>query len=336
MSHNNISIFVPHLGCPHKCSFCNQNSITGQQKAPTVSEVYETCKKAFGEIDNKENTEIAFFGGSFTAIPRKYMTDLLMSVQEFIGKNKFRGIRISTRPDRITSEILDILKQYNVTTIELGVQSMFNDVLNANRRGHTADDVYDAVKLIKNYGFDLGLQLMVGLYKSTPEKDLITAQKIADMCPSQVRIYPVVIMNDTELGELFKKGIYKPYSLDTAVDICCKMIKLFDEKNISIIKLGLHASEVVEENLLGGLYHPAFRELCDNRIFYNIISDRLSDCKSKDIIIEVAENALSKAIGQKKCNLKAFQSKGYKIKYRTSDDLNKYQIKIIEEECSCT
>lgn len=338
MSHSNISIFIPHLGCPHKCSFCNQNSITGEQKSPSVLEVYNICKKAFDEIKDKSNTEIAFFGGSFTAINRKYMIDLLQSIQEFIGKDKFKGIRISTRPDCIDDEILQLLKKYNVTSIELGVQSMDDDVLEANDRGHSSIDVVQSSQLIKKYNFELGLQMMVGLYKSTPELDYYSAQEIVKLKPKTVRIYPVVIMENTKLGNLFKSGEYIPYKLDTAVNLCVKLIKLFEKNEISIIKLGLHASEVVEENMLGGLYHPAFKELCENRIFYSNILDELENLslQTKNIIIKVSSKSLSKAIGQNKCNVKKLENIGYKIKFVKDNDLKNYEIKIIEGEHSCT
>lgn len=338
MPHNNISIFIPHLGCPNKCSFCNQNSITGSQKAPTSLEVYNTCKQAFFEVKDKTNTEIAFFGGSFTAINRKYMIELLECVQEFIGKDKFKGIRISTRPDCINDEVLEILEKYNVTSIELGVQSMNDDVLYANDRGHSSLDVINAVKIIRKYNFELGLQMMVGLYKSTPELDYFTAQQIVKLMPQTVRIYPVVIMENTKLGKLFKAGEYVPYNIEGAVDVCIMIMKLFEENNITIIKLGLHASEIVEENLLGGLYHPAFKELCENKIFYNKIINQLENTclNTENILIKVPPKALSKAIGQNRCNTIKLESKGYKAKFVEDKNLDSYEIKIVEEERSCT
>lgn len=338
MPHNNISIFIPHLGCPHKCSFCNQNSITGAHRAPKPQEVYDICQKAFFKIKDKANTEIAFFGGSFTAIYRKYMIELLGCCQEFIGDGKFKGIRISTRPDCIDDKVLKILKNYNVTSIELGVQSMNDDVLNANDRGHSSLDVIEASKLIKKYDFELGHQMMVGLYKSTPELDYFTAQEIVKLKPKTIRIYPVVIMENTKLGQLFKSGEYIPYTLDMGVDVCVKLIKLFKENDITIIKLGLHASEIVEESLLGGLYHPAFKELCENKIFYYNIIERLENLNlySKNIIVKVPLKALSKAIGQSKCNVLRLESKGYKVKFVADKDLKNYEINIVEEERSCT
>ncbi len=336
MSHNNISIFIPHIGCPNKCSFCNQNSITGETQTPTPYEVNKICKNAFNQIEDKQNTEIAFFGGSFTAIDRYYMQELLQCVQEFIGNNKFSGIRISTRPDCINQEILDLLKKYNVKSIELGAQSTNDNVLFHNDRGHSFEDIANASNLIKTNGFELGLQMMVGLYKSTPEIDIKTANDIIDLSPNTVRIYPVVILENTRLGELFKTGEYIPYSIETATKICSQMIEMFIAKNIKIIKLGLHSSELVEEQMLGGLYHPAFRELCDNEIFYRKITSAITDIISNKITIFVAPNAISKAIGQKKSNIKKLEGQGFKVSIKPSKELSDYQIRIIEEEEHCT
>lgn len=335
MSHSNISIFIPHLGCPNTCSFCNQNSITGLSKAPTGDEVNAICRKAFDEISDKDNTEIAFFGGSFTAINKNYMLELLVSVQEFIGENKFKGIRISTRPDCINDEILTLLKEYNVTSIELGVQSMSDEVLFANDRGHTSQHVKNAVALIKKYDFELGLQMMVGLYKSTVELDKFTANSLISMKPKAVRIYPVVILDNTKLGELFQKKEYIPYTLEIAITLCSELIQLFNSKNINIIKLGLHASEIVEKDLLGGLYHPAFRELCENNLYLKEILQQLENVKSKSITIEVFTKCLSKAIGQNKNNIIQLEKLGYKIKIVPSEILKNYEINIIEEENAC-
>ncbi len=336
MPHSNISIFVPHYGCPNQCSFCNQNSITGLKTPLSLSEVKKTCEKAFNEILDKSNTEIAFFGGSFTAINREYMLSLLNTVSEFIGEGKFKGIRISTRPDCIDNEILSILKKNKVTAIELGVQSMDDYVLSQNDRGHTAEAVISAVKLIKQYDFELGLQMMVGLYKSTPQLDIFTAEEIIKLSPDTVRIYPVVILTGTKLATLFEKGEYIPYSIETAVEICSKLIELFEINNIKIIKLGLHASELVESEMIGGIYHPAFKELCYNRIYLDKILSKISSLKSRNIIIHVPKNSISKVVGQKKSNIIALNNLGFSVKIIPSLRLKEYDIEIIEEETACT
>ena len=309
--HANISIFVPHIGCPHKCSFCNQNTITGQSFIPHASDVIASCEKAISCGVDPQNTEIAFFGGSFTAIPKNYMLELLGTAYEYV-KNGFKGIRVSTRPDAINTEILEILKEYGVTAIELGAQSMDDEVLLMNERGHTASDVVEASNLIKEYGFSLGLQMMVGLYGSSVEKDIITARKIANLNPSEVRIYPTVILKNTKLGDLFKNSVYKTYDLETAVDLCSELLDIFENKGIKVIKLGLHSSQEVEENMLGGIYHPAFRELCESRRFRNEMERLIDDVKVNSFTVKPCD--ISKAIGQQKCNLEYFKQKGITVK----------------------
>ncbi|MBS6444312.1 MAG: radical SAM protein [Ruminococcus sp.] len=333
MAHNNVSIFVAHIGCPNICSFCNQHTISGSQSAPTIDEVRSTCEMAFNQIEDKSNTEIAFFGGSFTAIEKSYMVALLECVQDFIGKDKFIGIRISTRPDCITSKILDILKKYNVTAIELGCQSMKDSVLTANRRGHTAQDVYNACELIKSYGFELGLQMMVGLYTSTIQDEYYTMNEIIKLNPKTVRIYPTVVLKGTHLDELMQSGKYKLYSLDTMVDICADFLTQFNNSGINVIKCGLHSSELVEAEMTGGYYHPAFRELCESRIYRNIIESIVKENPNRvnnAYSIFVSSRYISMATGQKKSNIKYFKDRGILLSILGADNLNKYECLLIK------
>mgnify|MGYP004456988313 FL=1 len=333
MAHNNVSIFVAHVGCPNICSFCNQHTISGSQSAPTIDEVRSTCEMAFNQIEDKSNTEIAFFGGSFTAIEKSYMVALLECVQDFIGKDKFIGIRVSTRPDCITSEILDILKKYNVTAIELGCQSMKDSVLTANRRGHTAQDVYNACELIKSYGFELGLQMMVGLYTSTIQDEYYTMNEIIKLNPKTVRIYPTVVLKGTHLDELMQSGEYKLYSLDTMVDICSDFLTQFNNSGINVIKCGLHSSELVEAEMTGGYYHPAFRELCESRIYRNIIESIVKENPNRvnnAYSIFVSSRYISMATGQKKSNIKYFKDRGILLSILGADNLNKYECLLIK------
>ena len=261
-----IPIFVPHRGCPHQCSFCNQRHITGQADEMTPKKAREVIEKYLTTIDTEKfHTEIAFYGGSFTAIEMDYQTELLKTAFWYVKNKGVKGIRLSTRPDCITVEILDNLKRYGVTEIELGVQSMCEDVLKANNRGHTADDVVNAVNLIRKYDFSLGLQQMTGLYKDCDESDLYTAKKICELKPDFVRIYPTLVFNNTDLADYYKSGLYVPHTLDHAVDLCKKIKDIYDEHNIKIIRLGLLMSdEEAKNNYLSGPYHPRFRELIEN------------------------------------------------------------------------
>ena len=311
MKHSNISVFIPHIGCPHQCSFCDQRTISGAQHAPDGNEVREICKKALSEVREPENTEIAFFGGSFTAVPRDYMTELLTAASEFVGEGKFSGIRCSTRPDCINDEILDILRSYGVTAIELGAQSMDDNVLEANERGHSAQNVIDAGRLIKAHGFELGLQMMTGLYKSSRQSDMYTADALIDISPDTVRIYPVVVLDGTKLADYYRKGEYRMISLDDMVGLCAELLEKFERNGIRVIKCGLHASEFVEHDMVAGYYHPAFRELCESRIYLKKIEEFSKDCTF--IRIAVPARDISKAVGHKKSNIAFMKSKGVEV-----------------------
>ena len=329
MKHANISIFVPHEGCPNQCSFCNQRSISGRQKAPDGAEVAAICEQALQH--SPAGAEIAFFGGSFTAIPRCYMLELLEAVQPYIGEGNFRGIRISTRPDAVSEEILQILRQYHVTSIELGVQSMDDEILQNNRRGHTAGDVEKAVELIRRYPFELGLQFMPGLDGDSEESIRTTAQAIAALQPDTVRIYPTLVLEGTELAERFHSGSYKPLTLERAVELSAECIELFEQRNICVIRVGLHASETMEAQLLAGPYHPAFRELCESHLFYQKALSALTGReKEKAYHLFTAPSALSKMIGQKGANLQKLKEQGWNIKVKADRCLSGREI-IIKE-----
>lgn len=313
----NLSIFVPHVGCPHKCSFCNQNTITGQADIPHGADVKAVCEKAVASGLDISQTEIAFFGGSFTAVPRAYMLELLEAAKPYVNMG-FKGIRCSTRPDAISPEILDILKTYGVTAIELGAQSMCDDVLALNERGHTAADVESAASLVKQYGFTLGLQMMVGLYGSTPEKDIETARSLISLEPEEARIYPTVVLKNTRLGELYSAGIYSTYPLNDAVALCAELLEMFTQAGIRVIKLGLHSSQDVERDMLGGIYHPAFRELCESYI-YRINMEKLMGTE-KEYTFTVPPKELSKALGQHRSNIEYFKQKGIKVSVKTDEN----------------
>lgn len=331
MSHSNISIFVPHKGCPNDCSFCNQRVISGQTVSATPDDVANAVKTAIEYNVNPKDTEIAFFGGSFTAIEREYMCSLLTAAKHFLDTHNFKGIRVSTRPDCIDDEMLSALKNYGVTAIELGAQSMDDDVLSANRRGHSSDDVRRASALIKDYGFELGLQMMTGLYKSDFEKDFYTAKEIVKLKPDTVRIYPTVVLKNTHLGHLQEIGEYKAPTAEESAPFCAELLQMFENNNIKVIKLGLHSSETVESDMVGGAYHPAFRELCEGYIYLEKILEKLEG-KDKNVTytIFVNEKALSKAKGQQKRNEKALKNQGFSCIIKGKENLEEFQIEVTD------
>ncbi|MBP1563337.1 MAG: radical SAM protein [Oscillospiraceae bacterium] len=318
MNKTNISIFIPHLGCPHRCSFCDQRSISGTKKAPTPEEVFALLEEQAPRLSEKGMTaQIAFFGGSFTAIPRDYMTELLIVAKRAVERfDVYTGIRCSTRPDCIDEEILGLLKSYGMTAIELGAQSMSDEVLAANDRGHTAEDVEKAARLIRENGFELGLQMMTGLYKDAPEKSLYTAEKFIEMRPETVRIYPTVILKNTRLGELFESGVYTSFSFEETVELCATLLRKFEQNDIRVIRMGLHASDDVEREMLGGVYHPSFREIVESRLMLKDLSELLKPLPKGDYTVFTDGKNLSKLIGQKRGNLEKLREMGYRIKVK--------------------
>lgn len=328
-NHANISIFVPHIGCPNKCSFCNQKYITGKSDAPYEKDITDAVNVAIKSKNyNPMSTEIAFFGGSFTAIDREYMVSLLEVASRYVENKSVSGIRISTRPDAIDDEVLALLKRYNVTSIELGAQSLDDDVLAMNNRGHTVADVENACHLIRKYGFELGLQIMTGLMGDTPQKAIKTAKKAIELSPDTVRIYPTIVLKNTDLGFAFLKGDYKPQSLNDAIELCSILYEMFTDNGIKVIRLGLHTID--ESAYLSGPWHPAFSELCLSEIYYKKIVSLLKG-KGKYIIF-VNPSCISKAIGQKRKNIKRLEDLGYFCEVKGDSNLKDREI-VIKGKC---
>lgn len=325
MKHVNVALFVPHRGCPHTCVFCNQHLIAGQTAPLTAERIRDACETARACPHDVENSEIAFFGGSFTAIDRAEMLACLEAAKPYVGRD-FGGIRVSTRPDAVDGEVLGVLRDYGVTAVELGAQSMDDNVLALNERGHTAARTRAAAALIKEYGFSLGLQMMTGLYGSTPEKDRATAERFVEMAPDTVRIYPTVVLERTRLAELWRQGAYTPPTLEDSVELCAGLLRLFRDNGIRVIRLGLHSGGNVEEGRLAGVYHPAFGELCESRVCRGLLEERLRGRPKGAYTVRVNEKALSQMIGQKKSNLAYFGSMGYTIKVKSDNGLRENEI----------
>lgn len=330
MKHINIALFVVHKGCPHMCSFCNQRSISGSQKDITAADVHEAAQTAIKSLSEQQAAggEIAFFGGSFTMVEREYMLSLLEAAHEYIRKGIFSGIRISTRPDGISREICEILKKYGVTAVELGAQSLDDRVLMLNERGHTAKQVEDAVKMLKEYGFETGLQMMTGLYGSEDSDSVETAEKIIALAPETVRIYPTVVIKGTRLFELMQKGEFIPKGIPETVDLCARLIPMFENAGIKVIRVGLHSGGGVEEGFAGGAYHPALRELSEGRIYYNHALGELEKLGQGSYELAVSPREISKMTGQKKQNLTQLREKGFECTVKVQEGLQKYEVEI--------
>ncbi len=305
MKYCNIPIFVPHRGCPFACVFCNQGHITGSGSRVTGEDVTRLITDSLATIGGRR-TEAAFFGGSFTGIPAEEQEELLSAAYEFIKTGALAGIRLSTRPDYIDTEVLDRLQRYGVTTIELGVQSMDAEVLRLSGRGHSARDVEKAVALIKGYGcFALGLQMMTGLPGDTPQKSIETGRAIAALKPDIVRIYPTLTIRDTELERMYLAGEYKPQTLEEAVSVCKELLKIFDKAGITVIRVSLQTTDEICEggSVTAGPYHPNFRELVEGDMIYDEMMPLLEKNRGKTLCLEYPSNIAPKARGYKRRNI---------------------------------
>ncbi len=328
-----VPIFVPHVGCPRQCSFCDQRMISGKAGPPSPEEAHGIAAQAVRTL-KRGTAQIAFFGGSFTAMNRDYMTSLLESVQEFINDGTYTGIRISTRPDAVDREILTILQRYHVSDIELGAQSMSDEVLEANMRGHTAGDTRNAAKLIREFGFGLGLQMMTGLYKDTQDTIKHTAQSIIDMTPNTVRIYPALVLKGTVLEQLYYDGRYKPHGLDEATSQCARLLSDFTESGIKVIRIGLHDSPQLKESLVAGPYHPAFRELCESKLMLcEALEEIEKNCVNRGTLtLFVSPACVSRMVGQKRANLVKLKELGFNAKVHADENVAHLKVKVSVKE----
>ena len=307
-----IPIFVPHLGCPHQCTFCNQKEISGQEKQVTAQDVKQTIEFYLKNFkDDSKYVEVAFFGGSFTGIEEKVQNELLEVANEYIDNGKVGSIRISTRPDYIDKDILKRLKKYRVKTIELGVQSSNGYILAKCQRGHTFEDVKKASKLIRWHGFILGHQMMIGLPESTKLDELNTAKQLIKLKPKIVRIYPVLVIKDTRLAEEYENGEYIPLTLEQAVERSKEVMQLFNKAKIEVIRLGLQNTEEIsspeekKSQVLAGPYHPAFRQLVESRMWYDEIVSKIKqyNVKVMQVLITAHPENINNIIGHKKENI---------------------------------
>ena len=337
MRHINIPIFIPHMGCPNTCVFCNQRSISGKMNFD-MSKVENEIESVLSTTSENDFVEIAFFGGSFTGIDRDLMTSLLSLAQKYVDEGSVKSIRLSTRPDYINGEILDILSSYSVQTIELGLQCMDDEVLLASKRGHNAKSAERACKMIKQYGFSLIGQMMIGLPKSNVEKEIYTAQKICEMGADGARIYPTVVFYQTELCSMMQSGDYLALSNEEAVERSKEALKVFAKRDVPCIRVGLCAGENLssDEMVCGGANHSAIGELAMSALYFDLLCDELDLQISKgkapqtpqSITIYCPRGETSKIVGQKRQNIeKIYQKYGIKrAKVLEKDELLKYNI----------
>lgn len=329
-----IPIFIPHVGCPHDCIFCNQDAITGKLREEyekiTGDFVSKTIEEYLETIDRSITTvEVSFFGGTFTAIDRKKQIELLSAAKEAKDQGLIDGIRLSTRPDYINLPIMNTLKTYGVDTVELGVQSLDPEVLRLSKRGYEKEAVVLASKLIKEFNMVLGHQLMVGLPGDTYEKDMLSTKDSIAMKPDLVRIYPALVIKDTEMERDFLEGTYEPYDLEKAISICSIMMKVYEENDIKVIRVGLQPTKEIRlgADVLAGPFHPAFRELAQSYGLNQLIAME----KSHDFTLVIGEKDLSTLYAGRKKYFTAFNG-DKNITVTVVPGRLKEKIKIIRQE----
>lgn len=326
--HVNIPIFLPNLACPHQCIFCNQNHISSQENIPTPFEAQKIIERNLTTIPDDYVVQVAFFGGSFTCLPIETQIKYLSVVQPFINRNQIKSIRISTRPDYISEDILSILKKYHVADIELGAQSTNNEVLKKSGRGHSREAIENASKIITNYGFNLGLQMMIGLPGDTYETALQTAQDIVQFGAKTTRIYPTLVIADTPLAKLYMQGKYEPLSLNDAVQWSKDIYQFFQQNNVTVLKVGLHPNEDFSSKkyLLAGPYHQSFKELLFTEIWFEKLSLlRKKNQSDKNISIFVSADEIHYAIGYNSKNRQELRKYYKDVQFVTDNSLQNYE-----------
>lgn len=320
LKHYTIPIFIPELACPHQCVFCDQRKISGQDEVPDIEEVKTKIRAYLKTIPEKRSrVEIGFFGGSFTGLSPEKQEMYLKAAAEFVKGRRVEGIRLSTRPDYINEEILDLLKKNKVVTIELGAQSMDAGVLAKSGRGHTVEDTEKASKLIIDYGFELGLQMMIGLPGDSLEKAKYTAQRIVELGAKNTRIYPTLIIKGTQLEHMYESGSYNPMRLTEATLWSKDLYLYFEKNNIKVIKIGLHPSEELspDHSLVAGPYHQSFRELVMTEIWKEHLFEKIEFQPEKAIMVYVPLEQLNYAVGYKSVNVKLLENHFNSVKIKS-------------------
>lgn len=302
-----IPIFIPHLGCPNQCVFCNQRRISGQIEPQTAETVRAAIVAALEKIPVGAGAELAFYGGSFTAIPPAEQETLLGAAEPFLRIGALCGLRLSTRPDCIDGETLTRLRRFGVETVELGVQSMCDDVLRQSGRGHTAADAVRAAQMLRTAGFSLILQMMTGLPGDTPERSLKTAEAFCALRPDGVRIYPTVVIRDTPLYDMWREGTYVEHTVEAAVTLCARLLDVFDTAGVPVIRLGLNPTDALSGgDAAAGAYHPAFGELVRSRRYLEKAKHLLRGAAPGEAVcLGVAPGQVSAMVGQRRCNIQA-------------------------------
>lgn len=326
-THAIIPIFIPHLGCPNDCVFCNQKKITARTQPLSGDSMVDLIEKYSKTISGRgiETVEVAFYGGSFTGIPMEQQREYLSVAKMFKDRGLIQKIHLSTRPDYIDDEILTHLKQYNTDIIELGVQSFDEEVLQRSNRGHSRETVFEAARQIQDYGFELGLQLMIGLPGDTYEKSVQSAAEAVKIGPSIARLYPTVIIRDTDLYEMYLRGEYIPMSQEESIRTTKDMYQLLTGAGINVIRVGLKSTDLIQENgEIAGGYHPAFRQLVESEIAKEQMEAQLLPLlpSVSEVSFFCNDKSFSNMIGNRKTNRVYFEKKYPHVRFTFHVDTN--------------
>jgi histone acetyltransferase (RNA polymerase elongator complex component) len=324
--HINIPVFIPHKGCPNNCVFCNQKKISGYTAPPAVDEIKSIIDAYLSTKMSSDSYEIAFFGGSFTGLPFNEQERYLKLAESYVNAGLVDGIRLSTRPDYVDENTLLFLKKFQVKVIELGIQSLDNEVLIRSRRGYTSDEAIIACRRVKHMGFSLGVQVMIGLPADTLEKSVETSKKLINEKPDMARIYPTLVIKGTELESEYALGRYQPLTVSEAVSWCERIIPLYENSGIKVLRIGLQGTNQIREGgeVLAGPVHPAFGELVYSRIWLNRIIneiERMKAAMTKSVVIHVPQNNVSAVIGQKRENIDILKKQYGFLSLRVKGDL---------------
>ena len=328
-------IFVPHAGCAQRCSFCDQRAISGALSVPTPAQVRQMLTATTLPA---QKAQIAFYGGSFTAIDPDVMEGLLSAAAEFVRPGGYGGIRFSTRPDALGDAVLTVLSRYPIQTVEIGAQSMDDAVLAANGRGHTAADTAAAAQAVRAMGWEPGLQMMTGLYQSSPALERETARRLLALSPAFLRIYPVAVFEHTELAALWRAGLYTPPTVEETVPLGADLLEMAEAAGVPVIRLGLHSDLAPGAQPLCGAFHPALGELCLSRLLLRRIEAQIAEAgflPGSALTVFVAPNRVSAAAGQKRENSVQLKDKGYTVRVRADEGLTGNTVRV-EENGACS
>lgn len=312
-----IPVFLPEAACPNKCIYCNQQNITSVKDVKSPADVERFVSIRLSQIPAEaQHVEIAFFGGNFTGFHIDRQKEYLEAVKRFFHDSRIRSVRISTRPDNINAENLKILQDYGVKNIELGAQSMSDDVLLKSGRGHTAEDTVIASQLILQYGFKLGLQMMIGLPGDTPEKSLVTAQQIIRLGAVETRIYPLLVFRETPLYQMFLKGEFQPLDIDHVIEIAAPVVQCFEESHVKILRIGLHPSEdLLKGEMVAGPWHPSLRQMIYTRVWEHILKEISGGHQNIALKCFVSSEQFPNAVGFKRKNALLFPNIEFKVNH---------------------